>query len=386
MSNVQDVLRMVSYDQFDPNKLFCQSPTTKTWESKDTGTDGKAKKGSYSEMYFLYDYGNNGVRVIDEFCMEFPITESDGIAERDSKASFKNYSTRFFFDLTKPDVLAFLAVMNEKVYPRIVQLTFQHKGVLKLHQLQLENMRFNEAIIRPLVYYPRDDATGEIINGKNPSNFYDLYNGSRKKTLYTLPNGEIISWDLLKNANVTGKPLIHFSHLYIGTDGKTFMKAKVSSFIVTKVEPNNTANKQIRTAEVIQSQNPGLVDTLKQQIASLSLGPKMITSATFNPSGNDNSNNSHSNYQSQDSNSYSVPSTPGPVSFDVPRFPVQSSYQDFSNSNPNNTPSSPQTPVNVPISNQPMSNVQFSNMQNGQPMSLKINPPINSQATMTVIQ
>ena len=261
MSAPKSSLPMVDYTQFNPALVTSLSPNEKSW-TKDL-PDGKKETGKYKEVPLLYQYPvEGGQHKSDKIYIQFPeVTIPNGIKE-DSKNNFPSYSVMVVFDQTNPE---HVRTVNQVLYPfyfRIAELLAPVKGQLGPNFVHF-NPKAPQGILADLVYTARDKVSGEAIPGKDPTQFYKMY----KNTPFSDLSGRAIDHNILKNANITGYPLICFSHVYAGT--KLLVKSHLQSFVVTGVKKSDNMARQLVTIEHIRASNPNAVTDLEAQIAKL---------------------------------------------------------------------------------------------------------------------
>ena len=249
-------MSMVDYSEFDENKMTALTPEPKTYGEG-------ATKGSYCEMKFQYNYGTPQKPLTDGLFFQWPKVWINGIRSqpKKEKPEIIEHSVMLSLDLKKPEDQMCMNVIQNKVYNKMANFVHQHRVALKV---PLFSIQAAEATgLKGLLYFQRDN--GEIIAGKNPTTFIKLNDGFNNRTSFIRPDGEPISWEILKQCKFLCIPCIHYSHIYAGGKGAN-PQVKLSSAVVYEVQPLDQNDRQ---AETLKKSDPSSVDKLEQQIQAL---------------------------------------------------------------------------------------------------------------------
>lgn len=231
-----------------------------------------------------YNYQITDNPMVSDFIMELPeITSFSGIAER-KKGDMTSYSILFTLPLNNPDVIEYINAENV-VYESCTQACTNYKGTLKRFNWTAESVR---TYLKHPIYYPRDGITGEIIKGKDPSTYLDLFKYKRgpyeSKTLFTDLDSNNVEWDLLKNAEIRMVPLVNFQRIFVGTVG--IIRRVIISAVITHVQAINSQSRQTATIRRIVENRPELKNMVAAQIAKLSIDRQSTLMSTQTPYGN----------------------------------------------------------------------------------------------------
>ena len=246
---------MVDYTEFDPSKVTSLSPREKEWSN---GTE----KGKYKELPLMYDYGADGQKKVDKIYMQYPEMKIPrGINEKmNERGGYMEYSVMVVFNMGDPEHQKVVGSLNG-CHKQIANLIDANKGPLGLHHF---NAQMPEASgLGGMIYLSRDKVTGEVLEGKDPTQFYKMY----KNTIFADLTGKSIDHSILKDAEITGYPLVCHTHVYVGS--KVTIKSHLQSFIVTGVKKSDGLARQVSTIGRVLEQNPEAQTNLEAQIAAL---------------------------------------------------------------------------------------------------------------------
>ena len=118
------------------------------------------------------------------------------------------------------------------------------------------------------IVYPRDADTCEIIEGASPMQWINLIGSGKYKTKFTFPGAkkdEVIDWNVLVGSKFKFIPCFQYSHIYIG-GGKMSMQIKLSSCVVTDIEPNTAVARNIGTADALARADPEMERKVREQL------------------------------------------------------------------------------------------------------------------------
>lgn len=246
---------MVDFTDFDPLKVSNTSPRPKEWKNE-TGS------GKYMELPVMYDYGTGARKKIDRLYIQYPEMKIPrGISEKPSQGGgYNEYSVMVVFDMSNPDHVKMTNVLG-RLHKQISNLIGPIKGALGLHHFNPDAPEASG--LGAMIYMARDKITGELLEGRDPTQFYRTY----KNTVFADLNGNSIDHNILKDAEITGYPLVCHVHVYIGT--KISIKSHLESFIVTGVKKSDGLARQVSTIGRVLEQNPQAQANLEAQIAAL---------------------------------------------------------------------------------------------------------------------
>lgn len=254
--------QFVNYDAFDGNRAFAVSPETKQYDQPN------GQKGSYATMTLQYNYGTVDKPSTEGIYFQTCKVWCNGIKEQPNQKdpSKVDTSCMITFDLKRDDDVKCVNVIMGSLYARIAQCVAQHKGTMKIPY-------FNPAMpaatgLKELLYFHRDPLTQELIPGKNPTTFLKL-NVGFNRTCFVKPNGDPISWEILKCAKFLCTPLIHYATVYAGGNGKAIPQYKLASAVVWEIIPSDENSRQNTTCKQAMETNPESLDKLEQQMAAL---------------------------------------------------------------------------------------------------------------------
>ena len=261
--------KLVTYDAFVSANLKGSEPIPK--EVKKSNETIK-----YNDIKLSYNYGTAEEPIIQDLFFECPTVTSTGITKKeepntkgkDGKDYTKtSYSMMLLFDLadgeTRTESLSALEKLDE-VFNASCDAVASCKGKLKMHDF--DPRRPGGSFKNP-VYWHRDETTGEKIKGKNPNIWVKLRPYGNNKTLFTDLKGQPISWDLLKDVNVTLLPLLHYEKIYVGA--KASLQIFLASAIVLKIVPAGTESRQLSTIDRLKAKYGNLADQVEAQLADL---------------------------------------------------------------------------------------------------------------------
>jgi hypothetical protein len=160
----------------------------------------------------------------------------------------------------------------DSIYKSCADHIFKNKAALKLPKFLKDDP---EACgFKHPVYYPRDKVTLEVIPGKSPSLYLTLSVRRDSKTIFCGLDEKPISWELLKNVQMSFVPLIQFEKIYVG-GGKPSLQMKLVSAIVTSVISKSSVIRQKSTIERLRQNNPQILDSVSKQLEVLkNAGPE----------------------------------------------------------------------------------------------------------------
>ena len=253
----------VDYTLVDASKVDGTTPESKTVPNTTT---------SYNQLPLNYNYGSDLEPRIGNFYIQLPTVRSTGIMERiDEKTGKRSYSMYVPLPQSEETLKLFLEKFKS-IFRATAEIIFRFKGPCKV-QAPSVDMMLGAGLYKDPVYYPRDKATGEIIQGKSPSMYLKLLKKgagtSEQKTLFTDLRGDAIDWKLLYNVDIKMIPLVHVENIYIGT--KPSLQLKMVSAVVLEIAQRGTQTRQLSTIQNIVASDPNAVSQLERQIAKLTM-------------------------------------------------------------------------------------------------------------------
>lgn len=263
----QDAATYVNHRDFQVGKLSC-TPAEKK-QIPGSGKDGSPAQ-YYHQIPLMYNYGTDDKRLLDDFLLEgCEMTSKGGIQSKQGQSGRMEYSIMVSYDTNNVDQSQFLDCIN-KVHGGAAYILGTMKGAVGMHEFQV-NLPTATGFKNP-IYRPRDEMTGELIQGRQPSSFWKLFQRGKppmgEQTLFTDPDGKPIPWSLLSGVELKFIPLIHIKRIYIG-GGKASLQMELISAVVTLARPRNTATRQVSTLNQLKENRPQLSDQVAAQLAKL---------------------------------------------------------------------------------------------------------------------
>lgn len=252
----------INFDEFEPERLTSTPPERKQ-------VPKVLPEQFYQQLTLMYNRGSPESKILDEFKIEGCIMESSfGIRSEPGQNGKIDNSVACRLKSTNPDHVKFVNTFDS-IYHRCANVLGSVKAQVKMFKFNPEDPEaggFNGPI-----YRQKDKATGEPIDGRDPSIYLKLFSrGSgqyAEQTLFTNLRGEPVPWSLLKNVEMKFIPLIHVKRIFIGA--KISLQMEVISAIVLEARARNSASLQTDTLLRLQQQNPDLVDSVSAQLAKL---------------------------------------------------------------------------------------------------------------------
>ena len=278
----------------------------------------------YNEIALEYNYGNTENQVRSPFLFELPeVTTTIGISESDIGGR-KKFSIPISLNTTNEEHKKCIQLMDA-TYKACTELIHKNRAALKLPHFMKENPE-GSGFKHP-VYYPRDKVTLEIVPGKSPSMYLQLSIRKDSRTMFCGLDEKPISWDLLKNVQMSFIPLIHFEKIYVG-GGKPSLQMKLVSGVVTSVVSKSSVVRQKSTIERLRQAKPELFENVNKQLEDLKVSSSEGVSSTEHtgePSGLEEQDEPETTQSPELSPPKSKPSK-----FSAPKFSSPSSkLQDF---------------------------------------------------------
>ena len=234
----------------------------------------------YNEIVIEYNYGDAENQLRAPFLWELPeVTTTIGISESDIGGR-KKFSIPITLNPVSNEEHKKCIALMDSTYKACADLIHKNRAALKLPHFMKENPE-GSGFKHP-VYYPRDKVTLEIIQGKSPSMYLQLSARKDSKTMFCGLDEKPISWDLLKNVQMSFIPLVHFEKIYVG-GGKPSLQMKLVSGIVTSVMSKSSVVRQKSTIERLRQANPSLTQSLSKQLEDLKQNasePQVFTTTT----------------------------------------------------------------------------------------------------------
>lgn len=256
------------YKNFDKLKMSLTPSEKKETTSKDS-KEGAGQKIVYYVIQVLYNYGT-----VTEFKVELcKLNSAFGIQVKDAQnGAGKDYSIMVKFN-TANDEQKECVDFFDQLYMECGKQLFPVRGSVKLAGFNASSMDLMEATgLKPPVYRPRDDSTGELIVGRQPTMFFKLFRRGKEpniiQTLFVGLDGKAIPWELLIGSEIEFVPLILVKRMFFGT--KNSIQMEMLSAVVTSLKAPNTETNQTDTINEIINENPVALENVLNQIALLS--------------------------------------------------------------------------------------------------------------------
>jgi hypothetical protein len=233
----------------------------------------------YNEIAIEYNYGEVDNQLRAPFLWELPeVTTTIGISESDIGGR-KKFSIPISLNPGTNEEHKKCISLMDATYKTCAELIYKNRAALKLPHFMKENPE-GSGFKHP-VYYPRDKVSLEIIPGKSPSMYLPLSIRKDSKTMFCGLDEKPISWDLLKNVQMTFIPLVHFEKIYVG-GGKPSLQMKLVSGIVTSVMSKSSVVRQKSTIDRLRQSKPELFENVSKQIEDLRLtsSDSLLTTTT----------------------------------------------------------------------------------------------------------
>ena len=174
------------------------------------------------------------------------------------------------FDPGNEDHSACLETLTE-VHERCAELLGGVKGQVKRFAFDAANPVAGG--FKPLVYFPQDEDTGEIIPGRLGSMFLKLFSRGKdvlaEKTLFVDLHNKPIDRKLLMGVELKFIPLMSFKKIRVAA-GITVI-SEMKSAIVISIKERNTESTMLSTLAELKEQQPELEATLDSQLAKLTM-------------------------------------------------------------------------------------------------------------------
>ena len=262
----------VTYSDYTNTRLTCTPSEQKTIP----GTGPQAVPPSAPQYYYqvplMYNFGAGDVRQLNDFLFEgCELDTSFGIQSKPGQSGRTEHSVMCKFDVNNPDHARMIESVNQ-IHAGCAYILQQMKGAVKLYNF---NAQMAEATgLKNPIYYPRDEMTGEHVQGRSPSTFLKLFSRGKppmvEQTLFTGVDGKAIPWKLLEGVEMKFIPLIHIKRIYVG-GGKASIQMEVVSAVVTSIRARNTTTRQLGTIQRLNAARPELADTVAAQLAKLTI-------------------------------------------------------------------------------------------------------------------
>ena len=364
----------IHFSQFKPENLFFEKVISKKSQpaiDKNNPAAGPVQHTYYEiDIRYKYEIVENGQNkeIVDALRIEgCECFTNQGIVIK-STGDRRQASLLSRFDCNRDDVKNFVLAENsfwKLFYIASTDHLFKNKANIPAISKIVSKAGMEGAYTNP-IYFPRNDVTGEVFEGKNPSRFFDL-NMAKENSLtsrgtpFSIPTpkgtvddignpiyNQIVPWDILtadKNVKFSFVPVILIDKIMITS--KVALRAKILSAVITEITKSNNVT-QNETLQSMQ-QNEKLLQSVQYQVASL-------TSAIKNSLTVKSEEPPKSSVQQQ--NLLQPPSSQSNIETDkpAPNIPIYQSVPNVQSEQQQNFPSYTQQP-NVPIY-QPAPNVQ----------------------------
>ncbi|CAH6420746.1 Hypothetical protein HVR_LOCUS1278 [uncultured virus] len=265
----QALPNFATYNDYTNTRLSCTPPEQKTVPGTGPGTD--KPPAFYYQVPLMYNFGTPEVRALNDFMFEGCEMETGfGIQSKPGQSGRLEHTVMVRFDSNNPEHTRLLESVGQ-IHAGCCFILQQYKGAVKLYDF---NATAPGGLFKSPVYRPRDDMTGDYIQGRAPSMFLKLFSRGKppmvEQTLFTGLDGKPIPWTLLQGVEMKFIPLIHVKRIYVG-GGKASLQMEVVSAVVTSIRARNTTTRQMGTIQRLQQSRPELIDTVAAQIAKLTI-------------------------------------------------------------------------------------------------------------------
>ena len=250
--------KVVTYNQFQPNKLKGSEPVFKN----------PTPTISFFDQKLSYNYGTDEQPIVQDVFVEgceltavnLKIEHVDKVGKNGPYVQEK-VAVMFSFDLsddkTHPEVLGCLEFFKQ-LRSASGQHVYTYRNKIKKHEFNPETGLKNP------VYEPRDDS-GQL-TGRSSSLWAKFHTYRTNRTIISDLNGNAIDWKLLQNTEMRLIPVWHIEKNYIGAEPS--IQIYLSSAILTSVKQGGPTVSEERLEQVKQ-QNAGLADQVEAQLAAL---------------------------------------------------------------------------------------------------------------------
>lgn len=286
-----------TYTNYTNERLLCTAPEQKTVPNTGPNSNPPSPPQIYHQIPIMYNFGTKNVRNINDCFIEGCEMETPfGIQSKTSQNGRDEHSVMCRFDIGNQEHNRWIETINQ-LHMGCAAILQQNKGLVKFFNF---NAQMAEATgLKNPIYRPKDQVTGEPIQGRSPSMFLKLFSRGTppmgSQTLFTDLSGTPISWKLLQNVIMKFIPLIHVKRIYVG-GGKASIQMEVVSAIVTSVTARGSTTMQTSTLHRLQAIRPELADSVAAQLAKLTLDrqDQMLGSSKVDNSENSNNEAEHS--------------------------------------------------------------------------------------------
>lgn len=260
-----------TYKNFNRNNLTNTKPTQQIIAPK----PGQAAIPPAWMIPLQYNYGteenpyfNDFEMVLCEFTSPVGITKKETTNDNGEKRIDESIMVKF--DPSNPAQLKQLEVFDD-LYMRGAELIDGVKGVIKKH-------KFNAAepdsdVYKKLVYFPKDEITGQPIAGRLGSMFLKLFTrGSGvmlDQTLFVDAKNKPIDRNLLMGVELKFIPKMSIKKIRVAA-GMTF-QMEMKEAIVTSIKARNTESSMFSTLAELRNERPELENLVTSQIAKLQM-------------------------------------------------------------------------------------------------------------------
>ena len=206
--------------------------------------------------------------VLCEFTSPVGITKRETVNDAGEKRVDESIMVKF--DPANVQHTVQLEVLQD-IYMRGAELIGGVKGIVKKHNFNADKP--DTDVYKPLVYFPKDEATGEFIPGRLGSMFLKLFSrGSGvmlDQTLFVDLKNRPIDRKLLMGVELKFIPKISVKKIRVAA-GISF-QIETKEVIVTSIKARNTESTMFSTLAELREQRPELETQLDQQLAKLQM-------------------------------------------------------------------------------------------------------------------
>jgi len=221
----------------------------------------------------LYNLGSSECPDFDEFQMELcEFTSSVGITQKESVQDDGktriDESILVKFDTYDSEHLECMETLDN-LHTKLAQIIGEVKGPIKKFDYKTTDPVTSG--FKKLVYYSRDETTGEIISGRAPSMFLKLFSwgtgDTATTTIFVDMDNKPIDKKLLSGVELKFIPLLQIRRVRSAASFSVNMEIK--SAIVTSVKARNTESSQFATIQALKNNRPELKNQVASQVAKL---------------------------------------------------------------------------------------------------------------------
>jgi hypothetical protein len=251
-----------TYKNFNPSHLTALKPE----QSKN------AKVACYF-INLLYNLGSKEAPDFDDFEMELcEFTSSVGItakeSEMDDGKTRIDESILVKFDMFDEEHQECMEAL-ESLHTRLAEMIGDVKGLIKKFDYKATDPVTSG--FKKLIYFQRDEVTGDVIPGRAPSMFLKLFSwgtgDTATSTMFVDMDNKPIDKKLLSGVELKFIPLLQIRR--VRSAASITVNMEIKSAIVTSVKARNTESSQFSTLQALKDARPDLKNQVSSQLAKL---------------------------------------------------------------------------------------------------------------------